>query len=272
MRGLFSVGVIDVFMENGIVFPDCVGVSAGAALGSNLKSCQPGRAVRYNLAYCKNPKYFSFRSLIKTGDLFGADFCYREIPEELDPFDKKAFAENPMGFYIVASDVDTGKPHYERLDRVDERCYEWIRASASMPLVSRVVEIDGGRYLDGGITDSIPLRFMEGMHGKNVVVLTRPRDYIKKPVSHINWYRRRLKKYPALFKAIQIRPQMYNEQRSYVFSREKAGKALVICPETALDIGRTERSREKIRRAYELGRQAALEKLEEVKRFIEDDN
>ena len=272
MRGMFTAGVLDVFMENGISFPDCIGVSAGAAFGCNLKSNQPGRVLRYNLKYCREPKFCSFRSLITTGDLYGAKFCYHEIPEELDLFDVRAFKENPMGFYVVASDAETGKPRYQRIDAVDENCYEWIRASASMPLVSRIVEVEGGKYLDGGITDSIPLRFMEGLHEKNVVVLTRPRDYRKKPISHPWLYRQSLKKYPNLFKAVKNRYKMYNEQRRYVFLREKAGKAFIICPEKPLDIGKTEHDGEKIKSAYETGRQAALKRLDEIKRFIVDDN
>lgn len=268
MRGLFTAGVLDVLMENGIEFPVCTGVSAGAAFGCNLKSRQAGRVLRYNLKYCREPKYCSFRSLLTTGDIFGAEFCYHKIPEELDPFDTKEFEENPMKFYIVASDVETGKPRYQRLDVVDENCYEWIRASASMPVVSRVVEVEGGRYLDGGVTDSIPLRFSEQFCKKNIVVLTRARDYKKKPASKLWMYRRSLKKYPNMFKAVKNRHLMYNEQRDYVFKREKAGDVLVICPETALEIGRLEHDPAMIQKTYDLGRKAALDKLDEIRGFL----
>ncbi len=268
MRGLFTAGVLDVLMENGIEFPVCTGVSAGAAFGCNLKSRQAGRVLRYNLKYCREPKYCSFRSLLTTGDIFGADFCYHKIPEELDPFDTEEFEENPMKFYIVASDVETGKPRYQRLDVVDENCYEWIRASASMPVVSRVVEVEGGRYLDGGVTDSIPLRFSEQFCKKNIVVLTRARDYKKKPASKLWLYRRSLKKYPNMFKAVKNRHLMYNEQRDYVFKREKAGDVLVICPETALEIGRLEHDPAMIQKTYDLGRKAALDKLDEIRGFL----
>ena len=140
MRGLFTAGVIDVFMENHIEFSAAVGVSAGAAFGCNLKSRQAGRALRYNKRFCRDKRYCSLHSLLKTGDLYGADFCYREIPEELDIFDKEAYEQNPMAFYVVATDVYTGKPVYKRLDKVDENCYLWMRASASMPMVSKAVE------------------------------------------------------------------------------------------------------------------------------------
>ena len=272
MRGIFTAGVIDVLMEQGFEFEALTGVSAGAAFGCNYKSRQPRRVLRYNLKYCKEPKYCSFRSLKKTGDLFGAQFCYHDIPDRLDIFDKQAFKENPMRFYVVATDVETGLPRYQRIDEVDDYCYEWIRASASMPMVSRVVEIDGRKYLDGGISDSIPLRFAEGICGKNIVVLTRPRDYKKKSASHMWMFRRSLKKYPKALKAVANRHIMYNEQRNYVFLREKAEKALVICPEKPLEIGRIEHDPKKIQQTYGLGRRAAEEKLDEIRRFIENDN
>ena len=272
MRGIFTAGVIDVLMENHITFPACVGVSAGAAFGCNMKSNQPGRVLRYNLAYCKNPQYCSFRSLLKTGDMFGVSFCYHDIPEVLDPFDKAAFAANPMAFYAVATDVQSGRAHYQRLDVVDDLCYEWLRASAAMPLVSRIVEIDGGKYLDGGVADSIPLRFAERLCCRNIVVLTRPRDYVKQPASLMWLHRRSLKGYPEMLRAVQNRHVMYNEQRDYVFAQEKAGNVLVICPKEPLDIGRIEHKREKIQQTYDLGRQIAGAQLNKIKEFIRYDH
>lgn len=272
MRGIFTAGVIDVFMENGIDFPAFVGVSAGAAFGCNLKSRQPGRVLRYNLRFCRDPKYCSIRSLIKTGDMFGAEFCYRTLPEELDVFDFKAFEENPMDFYAVCSDVETGKPVYKKIEKGNSECYDWIRASASMPLVSRIVELDGKKYLDGGVTDSIPIRFMETMYNKNVVVLTRPRDYIKQPASHLWMFRRTLKNYPNMMEAIKNRHIMYNETRDYLFSQEREGNAFIICPKEPLEIKRVEHNAEMIQKTYDIGRKASLEKLDELKRFIENDN
>ena len=161
MRGLFTAGVIDVMMENGISFDGAIGVSAGAAFGCNYKSGQPGRVLRYNLRFCKDPRFCSVRSLIKTGDMFGADFCYREIPYEHDLFDYKAYAESPMEFHVVCTDVDTGEAVYKKCDALDGEQMEWLRASASLPLAARIVEIDGKGYLDGGIADSVPLKYFE---------------------------------------------------------------------------------------------------------------
>lgn len=272
MRGLFTAGVIDVLMENGIEFPAFVGVSAGAAFGCNYKSRQIGRALRYNKRFCRDPRYCSFRSLFKTGDVFGAQFCYHEVPNTLDPFDGKAFNENPMVFYLVASDVETGKPFYKRLDRADDTAYEWIRASASMPIVSRVVELDGKKFLDGGVTDSIPLAFMERQYDRNVVVLTRPRDYQKQPASKLWLYRLTLRKYPNMLRAVRERHLMYNEQRAHVFAQEKAGKAFVICPDKPLEVGRMEHDPEQLQKAYDTGRQTALRQLGALKRFMENDH
>ena len=272
MRGIFTAGVIDVLMENEIPFPALTGVSAGAAFGCNYKSNQPGRVVRYNLKYCREPRYCSFRSLIKTGDIFGTEFCYRKIPDELDPFDKQTFDSSPMKFYAVCSDVETAQPYYKRIDKVDDECYDWFRASASMPLVSKIVEVGGRKYLDGGITDSIPLEFMERYFKKNVVVLTRPRGYVKEPASHMWLFRRSLKKYPKMIEAIKNRHLMYNRQRELVFEREKEGRALVICPGSPLDIGRIEHKAEKIQKAYDVGRQTAERRLDEIRRFIANDN
>ncbi len=249
MRGLFTAGVIDVLMENGIEFPAFVGVSAGAAFGCNYKSRQIGRALRYNKRFCRDPRYCSFRSLFKTGDVFGAQFCYHEVPNTLDTFDVKAFDENPMAFYLVASDVETGTPFYKKIDHADDTAYEWIRASASMPIVSRVVELDGKKFLDGGVTDSIPLAFMERQYDRNVVVLTRPRDYQKQPASKLWLYRLTLRKYPNMLRAVRERHLMYNEQRAHVFAQEKAGKAFVICPDKPLEVGRMEHDPEQLQKA-----------------------
>lgn len=268
MRGLFTAGVIDVFMENNIEFPACVGVSAGAAFGCNLKSRQFGRAIRYNTRFCKEPKYCSVRSLLKTGDIFGAEFCYHKIPDELDVFDVQTYESNPMAFYVVCSDVETGEPYYKRLDQAGYECYEWIRASASMPLVSKVVEIGDKKYLDGGMTDSIPLAFMEKHYAQNVVVLTQPESYTKKPASLMWLFKRALKKYPKMIEAIANRHNVYNQTRDYIFAQERAGKVFVICPKEPLPIGKIEHDPENMRKIYALGRKAAEEKLEELRQFL----
>lgn len=270
MRGLFTAGVLDVLMENNIICDGMVGVSAGATFGCNYKSKQIGRTLRYNLKYCRDKRYCSFSSLIKTGDLYGADFCYRKIPNELDIFDTKAFLENPMEFYIVCSDIDSGKPLYYKYEKSDDRDLEYMRASASMPLVSGVVEIDGQRLLDGGMTDSIPLEFSEKAgFDKNIVVLTQPRSYVKKKNKLFPVMKLFLHKYKGLVKAMSVRHEMYNSQKKYVFTREKEGLAFVIAPEMPLPAGRIEHDKEKLQQAYDIGRSTALSSLDALRSFIE---
>lgn len=268
MRGLFTAGVIDVFLENDIEFCAAVGVSAGAAFGCNFKSRQNGRVLRYNKRFCNDKRYCSFESLIKTGDLYGADFCYREIPEVLDPFDNEAFEQNPMAFYVVATNVYTGEPVYKRLDKINAECYEWMRASASMPMVSRPVEVGGYTLLDGGMSDSIPLRFMQDQgYTKNVVILTQPRSYVKKPSNRL-MLQAGLRKYPAMIDVMANRHKMYAFERAYVFASEKQGNTLVLCPDQALCVNHTEHDPEKLQAAYDEGRKVALRELDKIKEFM----
>ena len=269
MRGLFTAGVMDVLMENGIVFDGIVGVSAGAAFGCNYKSGQIGRVLRYNTTYCQDWRYCSFRSLIKTGDLYGADFCYHELPEQLDLFDDEAFQKNPADFYAVCTDCESGEPVYKKIQSAQYNDLEWIRASASMPLVSRIVDINGQKLLDGGIADSIPLRFMENSgYANNVVVLTQPRSYRKKKNSLLPLMKLALKKYPKVVDAMARRHINYNETLDYIRKQEQEGKVFVISPDEKLDIGRTEKDPDKLREVYAIGRKAAEAKLGELKRFL----
>ncbi|MBR6729703.1 MAG: patatin family protein [Clostridia bacterium] len=270
MRGLFTAGVTDVMMENGISFDGLIGVSAGAAFGCNYKSNQPGRVLRYNSRFCKEPKFCSFRSLIKTGDLYGADFCYREIPYKLDIFDTEAFAQNPMEFHLVCTDVTTGKAVYRKCDVADDACLDWFRASASMPLVSKIVEIEGYKLLDGGIADSIPLRYFQSLgYQKNVVVLTQPKDYRKERNKMLPLVKLKLKQYPAFIEAMADRHLRYNETLDYIEKQEKTGNVFVIRPEAKLPVGHIEHDAEKLQAAYELGREATINRLTELKRFFQ---
>lgn len=269
MRGMFTAGVLDVFMENNISFDTVVGVSAGAAFGCNFKSRQVGRVLRYNLKYCKDKRYCSVRSLIKTGDIFGAEFCYHTIPDKLDVFDSDSYAASPIAFYVVCTDIETGKAVYHLCEEMDYENLEWIRASASMPLVSKPVTIGGKTYLDGGIADSIPLRFItEQGCEKNVVVLTQPRDYTKKPASMMPLFRFSLRKYPNMIRAIKERYIDYNNSRELVFSQEKNKKVFVICPDEPLPIGRIEHNPDMLQKVYDIGRNIAYRQLESIKQFL----
>ena len=268
MRGLFSAGVADVLIEEGIVFDGLVGVSAGACFGCNVKSGQTGRTVRYNMKYCRDKRYCSFSNLLKTGDMFGVDFCYRQIPFELDPFDMEAFKKNPMEFYVVCTDVKSGKPLYKKCENADENDLLYFRASASMPLVSRVVDTPDGKLLDGGISDSIPLEFFENSgYTKNIVILTQHRGYKKKKNKMMPLIRWNLRKYPEMIKATRDRHILYNRQTEYVFEAERQGRALVIAPPEKLPVGRIEHDPENLKKVYEIGRRVAKERLSEIIEF-----
>lgn len=267
MRGLFTCGVIDVFMENDIRFDAAAGISAGAVFGCNYKSRQIGRPLRYNKRFCKDPRYCSIRSLIKTGDLYGADFCYREIPDNLDPFDRETFSKDPMEFYIGATDVETGECKYHKCTDGGEADMLWMRASASMPVASTPVKIDGNLYLDGGIADSIPYAYMESLgYNRNVVVLTQPSGYVKRKASSLITFA--LRKYPAIAEGMAKRHEVYNRQVKEVEDREKRGDVFVIRPPEDVGVGRTEKDPEKLEKAYQIGRKEALRVLPQVKKFL----
>ena len=272
MRGLFTAGVIDVMMEQNIVFDGAVGVSAGAVFGGNYKSHQIGRVLRYNLAFCQDPRYCSMRSRIKTGDLFGADFCYRELPDQLDVFDKEAYANPPMDFYVVGTDVRSGRAVYHNCRKGDYEDLDWMRASASMPLASQIVSVGNRNLLDGGIADSIPLKFMQTQgYAKNVVILTQPLDYVKKKNKLMPLMKVVYRQYPNLLGTMARRHEVYNQATAYVREQEALGNVFVIRPEAPLDIHRVEHDKEKIQAVYDLGRATAEERLDALRAFLQDD-
>ena len=269
MRGMFTCGVIDVFMRNGIVFDGAAGVSAGAVFGCNYKSGQIGRPIRYNKRYCEDPRYCSLRSLLRTGDLYGADFCYRELPEELDPFDRKAFRENPLAFYAVATDVRTGRAVYHLCKDGGAEDMLWLRASASMPLVSRPVQVQDALLLDGGIADAVPYAYMEGQgYDRSVLILTQPRGYRKRPAPGMRITRILLRRYPHVAEALAVRHLMYNRQMEEIDRREASGLALVIRPPQPLAIGHREKNPDELERVYQIGVREAEKRLKEIERFL----
>lgn len=273
MRGMFTCGVIDVLMENNIDFDGIIGVSAGAAFGCNYKSKQIGRGIRYNMRFCNDKRYCSLYSLITTGDLYGADFCYKVVPTQYDIFDNDTFYNNPMDFIAVCTDVETGKPYYKHFTEPEENMFEWFRASASLPLVSRIVEIGGMKLLDGGIVDSIPLKHHEEIgYDKNIVVLTQPETYRKSENKLMPLIKLTLKKYPKLIEALKNRHIMYNNTLEYIKQRESEGKILVIRPENDLGIKRVEKNSENLKKVYEMGRKIAKSRLKDIRDYLEIPN
>ena len=271
MRGLFSAGVIDILMENNLLPDGVIGVSAGAAFGCNIKSKQPGRVIRYNKKLAHDWRYASFRSLLTTGDYFGGEYAYHYMPRHLDYFDVETFNKNPMEFWAVCTNVGTGKAVYKRLMEVDNNCLEYIRASASMPIAARIVTVEGKKLLDGGIADSIPLRFFQEQgYDRNLVVLTQPANYVKEPNKLMPLMRLWLRRHPRIIRALEQRHIMYNNQLEYVRQEEKKSNTLVLRPETALTIGHLSHNPDDMQATYEHGRKVATKHLEEIKAFFSE--
>jgi len=252
VRGIYTAGVLDVFMEHGITFDGVIGVSAGAIHGCSYLSGQKGRSIRYYKKYCNDPRFMSFKSWLKTGDIVGADFCYRELPDVLDPYDHEAFHKCNTPFYVTCSNVETGQAEYIQVTDMKKQI-DALRASASLPYFSRIVKIGDKKYLDGGCTDSIPIEaFQQLGYEKNVVVLTRDAAYRKEPELPALpklFYRR----YKAFAGALLDRHTSYNRTVERILELEKEGRIFVIRPAQPLNIGRMEKDPENVQRVYDIG-------------------
>ncbi len=275
MRGVFTDGVLDCFMDNGITFEEVWGVSAGACAACSYLSGQRGRAWRTMTEFLSEPEYCSVTSLVRTGDMFGADFNYIKVPNILIPYDYDAFLAQESGFVAVVTDCATGQPVYHEIKDL-RRDMVWVRASSSLPLVSRMVRIDGRDYLDGGISDSVPYKAMtekriaEGKTPKAVVVLTQPRGYKKSPELTLPAkivYR----KHPALLAAVISRSERYNVGIAEVWEKGGAGECVIIAPPAPLGLSRTEKDVSKLRAAYELGYAEAEKRLGDIAEYMSRD-
>lgn len=269
MRGMFTMGVTDVLMTAGVAFDGGIGVSAGAGFGCNYKSRQIGRAIRYSIRFAKDWRYASWRSFFLTGDMFGAKFLYDTVPYHLDPFDIDEFKKNPMRFWCVVTDCESGEAVAHELTKADPEDMLWLRASASMPIVSTPVLIDGRRYLDGGIADSIPLKRFEDMgYEKNVVILTQPRDFVKPKQNHTALLKRSLRNFPKAYDDLMKRHVTYMEERMYVEKRVREGKALAVYPPKALDIPSVCHKPEELMRVYLEGVKTGKQVLPALQAFL----
>ena len=269
MRGLFSAGVMDVFLEHDIEFDGAIGVSAGATFGCNYKSKQPGRVIRYNKRYARDPRYCSFASLLTTGNLYNANFCYHVMPVKYDVFDLETFRKNPMEFWVVTTDLETAEPVYHELKTGDSEDMEWLRASASLPIAARPVKLDGREYMDGGCSDSLPLGFFESQgYDKNVVILTQPKGYVKPVQKALGITKVLLHGQDKLYARLENRHNEYNEQLAYVTKREEEGAILAIYPDEPLDIGFFVHDPADMQRVYEMGRSTGEKYLSQVQEYL----
>lgn len=272
MRGIFAAGVIDYLLDAQIGFDNVIGVSAGACHGCSFVSGQRGRAYATATDYLDNRDYCSLRNLRRTGDLFGSDFLFHKIPEELYPIDNEAFIKSGIRFQAVVTNCETGCAEYPVISDMF-RDAEWIRASSSLPFLANMVEIEGGLYMDGGIADSIPLaRSISQGNDKNVVVLTRPRGYRKKAPSpaSLALMKMKYKAYPKMREAYAKRYETYNRTLEQTAEEERRGNAFVIAPMGPLDIGRTEKNPDKLRKAYQEGYLVAEALGEKVRDFLKE--
>lgn len=269
LRGMFTNGILDVLMDNNVVFDAMVGVSSGVLFGCNYKSKQPGRALRYNIQYKDNWRYMSWRSWMTTGDYVNARFSYELLPNMYDPFDFKMFKDNPMRFFAVCTDIENGNAVYHEITDAKNEGLQWMRASASMPIFSRPVHIDGHYYLDGGLSDSIPLEFMQNQgYKKNVVILTQPVGYRKGKAPIGIALKIFHSKYPKISELMSNRHIMYNDQLDYIHNEISKGDTFVICPDEKLDIGRLNLDEYKMRKIYRMGAKKALKVLPSLMEFL----
>lgn len=271
MKGVYTAGVIDFFLDKGIEFSSVYGVSAGACSMCSYLSKQRKRALDVCIDYLDSRKYCSLESLLTTGDLFNVEMCYHLIPEYLNPYDYEVFDQYKGKAYSVATDIATGRPEYFRI-RDMRKDIDKIRASASLPLVSRNVKINGRFYLDGGISDSLPVQksVMDG-NRKNVVVMTKETGYEKGPVGWLSFWLMKLRywRYPKVASMMAERHKHYNEQVAYIERLRKSGEVFVIRPKKAGKVGRVEKDVKKLKALYRQGYADAKACYGEMKQFLE---
>lgn len=269
MRGMYTCGVLEFFLEKELIFSDCYGVSAGACHLCSYLSGQKGRALHVGIDYLQCRDYCSLSSLLRTGDLFNKDFCYDLIPNYLNPYDYEAFERYPGRAYAVATNIETGEAEYLRLKHM-QTDIEAVRASSSLPLVSKNVRIGNKLYLDGGISDAIPLQksILDG-NQKNIVVLTKEVGYRRKPSSLLPLIRAAYLWYPKVYERMKNRHIAYNRTLDMVEKKEKAGEVIVLRPKENDGIGRIEKDKEKLMALYKQGYEDAKARYEEILAYLE---
>lgn len=271
MKGIYTAGVLDFFLDKGIDFSSVYGVSAGAVQMCSYLSKQKGRARDVSVDYLDISGYCGVKSLLTSGDLFNAKFCYEIIPDYLNPYDHETLKKYPGKAYAVVTNIETGRPEYMRI-RDAKKDLVAVRASASLPLVSRNVKIGKGLYLDGGISDSIPIRksVMDGNY-KNVVIMTKETDYVRKPDSEANLalIKMRYLKYPKMYELMANRHTSYNNTLKYMEKLKEEGRVFIIRPSEKSDVGRIEKDKEKMLKLYEAGYKDAENQYEALINYLE---
>lgn len=267
MRGMYTAGVLDTFLENNIEVDGIIGVSAGVLFGVNYLSKQKGRVIRYNKRFINDRRYMGLWSLLTTGNIINKEFSFYEVPQKLDVFDNDTFMKSKIDFWATVTNMETGNAEYIKLDDLFAQM-EVLRATSAMPYVSKIVELETGKYLDGGISDSIPVEKCKDLgYDKIIVVLTRPLDYRKKKPKEFlakTYYR----KYPKFAKTLNNRYKMYNETVEKIIDMENKKEIFVIRPTRLVKVKRIEKDPNKLQEMYDLGIEDAQKCLENLKKYI----
>lgn len=269
MRGVYTAGVLDAFLEENIEFSSIYGVSAGSCHACSYMSKQKGRAYRVNVDYLDDPNYCGVKSYLKTGNVFGADMLYSQIPNVLDPFDYEEFEKYPGKFFAVLTNLETGEPEYIRVKDLKKQMWA-VRASSSLPLVSKTLVVKGRHYLDGGIADSIPIRrSIEAGNEKNVVILTREDSYRKTPNELMPLMKLRYSHSKAFLEKAENRHIRYNETLDFLKKEEEEGRTFVIRPSEKVNVGRVEKNKDKLEHLYNIGLEDGRKSMEDMKKYLE---
>lgn len=269
MKGVYTAGILDFFLDKGVEFSGVYGVSAGACHMCSYLSGQRGRGLEVCVDYLDTRKYCSAESLLTTGDLFNVNMVYHLIPEYLNPYDYEAFDKYEGKAYAVVTNIETGRPEYLRI-RDMRKEMDAIRASASLPLVSRNVKYNGKLYLDGGLSDSVPIckSILDG-NKKNVVILTKEEGYVRAPSSHLGLIKLRYLRYPKVYELMAERHLAYNDTMAYLEKQQENGQAFVIRPKKKSEVGRIEKDSKKLKALYEEGYRDAEENFVRLQNYLE---
>lgn len=270
MKGVYTTGVLDYFLERGLSFSSCYGVSAGAIYMCSYLAGQKERGLRTATDYLDDKHYCGMYSLITTGDYFGVDFCYHKLLTELDPIDNETFKKQKTKAYAVITNIITGQPEYYQIKDVIKDI-EGIRASSSLPLLSRNVMIHGRPYLDGGISDSIPIRkSIQDGNTKNVVILNKQVGFVREKASFLKPIKLKYRRYPKVYENMAKRHEVYNETMRFVREQQEAGRAFVIQPREELGVARIEKDADKLKKIYRIGYQDAQNAYDSLIAFLEN--
>lgn len=269
MRGIYTAGVLDVFLKNNIHVDAVIGVSAGSIHGCSYVSEQYERSIDY-YKECRNDyRFLSFKSWFKSGNICDTDYCYGEVPNKIYPFDHDTFEKSKTKFYVTVTNIETGDAEYIYLKSLRGKNIDYLRASASMPVVSKIVEIDGKKYLDGGMSDSIPIEYFRSLgYDKCIIVKTKDKSYKKTKEKIVPIAKKVYKDYPKFVEKLKNRHIDYNNQIKLIRELEEKGEVLVIEPSKKLKISRLEKKMENIIDAYNQGRIDAGNKLKDIKKFL----